>query len=299
MILRPMLAAKADLKNLDFPLFVSPKLDGVRALIVDGVVMSRSMKPIPNEYVQVAFGQMALNGLDGELIVGEPTADDVYRKTNSAVMTRDGFPDVRFYAFDSFHDLVAGEPFEARLKEVQYVQRTNACDDFCPLIAHPHEVAYGPDGLEMFETQWVEEGYEGVILRHPDRQYKFGRSTAKEQGMLKLKRFDDSEAEVLEVIELQRNGNEACTNELGYTSRSSHKDNLVAAGTMGALRVRDIHTGQTFNIGTGFTQADRDALWQDRDSTVGRIVKYKYFAVGVKDLPRHPVFLGFRSAEDL
>ena len=56
-------------------------------------------------------------------------------------------------------------------------------------------------------------------------------------------------------------------------------------------------TGVEFEIGTGFTAAEREALWLA--PPIGKIVKYKFFPVGVKDRPRHPVFLGFREAEDM
>jgi DNA ligase-1 len=56
-------------------------------------------------------------------------------------------------------------------------------------------------------------------------------------------------------------------------------------------------TGVEFEIGTGFTEADRRELWVA--PPIGNLVKYKYFAYGVKDKPRHPVFLGFRSPIDL
>ena len=89
-----MLAAKTDGKGLSYPLLASPKLDGVRALIINGIVMSRSFKPIPNAHVQELFGRPEYNGLDGELIVGAPTDKDVYRNTTSGVMSQAGEPDV-------------------------------------------------------------------------------------------------------------------------------------------------------------------------------------------------------------
>ena len=52
-------------------------------------------------------------------------------------------------------------------------------------------------------------------------------------------------------------------------------------------------------IGTGFDAADRDDLWAEQDKLMGRIVKYKSFPVGVKDAPRHPVWLGFRHPDDM
>jgi DNA ligase-1 len=60
---------------------------------------------------------------------------------------------------------------------------------------------------------------------------------------------------------------------------------------LGALKVRDVKTGIEFEIGTGFTEADRVKLWQSRDMLgVFKLAKYKYFAGGSKDKPRFPVF---------
>ena len=140
----------------------------------------------------------------------------------------------------------------------------------------------------------VAQGHEGLVLRDPEGLYKQGRSTLGEQGMIKVKMFSDSEAMILDTVELMHNDNEATVSEIGLTKRSSHKANKRASGMMGALQVRDIHSGVGFEIGTGFTEAERRAHWP-----LGAIVKYKFFAYGVKDKPRHPVFLGFRDPIDL
>lgn len=49
--MKPMLAGKCEgLESLKYPVLVSVKLDGVRALVIGGKVMSRSLKPIPNAW---------------------------------------------------------------------------------------------------------------------------------------------------------------------------------------------------------------------------------------------------------
>jgi len=133
------------------------------------------------------------------------------------------------------------------------------------------------------------------MLRHQNGPYKHGRSTEREGWLLKLKRFDDSEAVILSAYELMHNANEATQNELGYTERSSHKAGMVGKGVLGGLSVRDVYSGVEFDIGTGFDQATREALWKQRDQLPEQVIKYKFFASGVKDKPRFPVFLGFRS----
>lgn len=84
---RPMLSAK--LEEPVFPYLASAKLDGVRALIKDGQVVSRTLKPIPNRHIQSMLNNLALNGLDGEIICGDPTDKDCFRNTTTVVMSHD------------------------------------------------------------------------------------------------------------------------------------------------------------------------------------------------------------------
>lgn len=289
--MKPMLAAATDGKNLTYPLLLSPKLDGIRCLIIDGVAVSRSLKPIPNKHVQKLFGRPELNGLDGELIVGPAGGHDVFQRTSSGVMSIDGEPEVNFWIFDDFTESGA---FHRRLHTAhRRIKKQKFCEDV------PHHIITTEQDLLSMEEDYLELGYEGVMLRHPDGQYKHGRSTAKEAWLLKLKRFTDSEAKVIGFTELRTNTNEAKKNALGHLERSSKKDGMKNAQTLGSLVVKDIKSGVEFEIGTGFTQAQRQELWDNGDNLIGRLVKYKSQPVGVKEKPRFPVFLGFRDARDL
>lgn len=291
-MIKPMLASPADLDKIRYPVWASPKLDGIRAMNVDGKLMSRSMKPIPNKYVNHLFSHRKYAGLDGELIVGRPFDKNVIQATTSGVMSVEGTPDVTWYVFDKY-DHPGG--FKTRLGAAGFHMYTR---EIHTLI---HKEITSADELLDFERITVEHGYEGIMIRDPHGPYKFGRSTAKEGYLLKVKRFEDSEAVVIGVEPEYHNTNEAQTNELGRTKRSSAKDGLIAKNTMGALVVRDIHTGAEFNIGTGFTAVQRQLWWQDRVAHImrGTIVKYKFFPVGVKDAPRHPVFLAVRDPRDM
>lgn len=291
---RPMLATDADPKLLRFPLFASPKLDGIRASVVNGKLLTRTLKEVPNRHVFEMLSHERFEGLDGELIVGDPWAHDVYRQTVSGVMSIEGTPKLTYYVFD-LHDYL--ETYTTRLALLR-----DRVGSFSASVIRVHEQVHinDHDALLAYEAKCLEAGYEGLIVRSGMAPYKFGRSTAKEGYLLKLKRFKDSEAEVLEVIEEMANTNEAKTNALGRTERSSAKAGKVGKGRMGALRVRDIHTGVEFELGTGFNDADKAWWWPRRHvSGVGLIVKYKFFPVGVKDKPRHPVYLGLRDRRDL
>jgi len=287
---RPMLAATAKtVFDIHFPCLASYKLDGVRAIIIEGVAYSRSMKRIPNKYVQ-SFAALGLyDGFDGELIVGEPNSPDVYNKTVSGVMSVDGIPNFKFHVFD--------RPFETGGFQERLLKMQTKCIERLQVV--PHVCLKTDAELHRLEEQAITCGYEGLIIRSLDAPYKQGRATIREKGMIKLKRFVDSEALVLGVEELLHNENESKTDERGYSTRSTHKENCIAADTMGRLLVRDIHSHVEFKIGTGFSDSERRDIWKTKEWQINKIVKYKYFPVGVKNKPRHPVFLGFRAKEDL
>lgn len=288
--MKPMLATAAELSELRYPLYASPKLDGVRGVIVDGKLRSRSLKAFPNPHVSALFSKQGLDGLDGELILGDPTAKDVYRVTNGACARETGTPDVELWVFDDFN---AKGGFEARLERLG--RRTF---DYPVMLLGQHVVMNEQELLD-YEKEQLDLGYEGLILRSPEGPYKFGRSTVKEGWMLKLKRFLDSEAEILDVEEEMENTNEKVTNELGRGQRSSHQAGLVPKGRAGTLCVRDVSSKVEFRIGTGLDDADKVYYWRERHRVIGKLVKYKYFPVGVKDKPRHPVYLGGREKWDL
>ena len=291
--MKPLLAATTDGTGLTYPLLASFKLDGVRALIVNGVVMSRNLKPIPNQFVQRLFGKKELNGLDGELVVGPPNAKTVFNTTSSAVMSVEGEPDVVFYVFDT-HSMPEAE-FHARLSYVEKrFKRAPTGIVFLPQMRVQDEIS-----LVQFEADTLKLGYEGVMLRDPAGIYKHGRSTLKEGILMKLKRFADGEAELIGMAPLYKNANPAKRDELGYLKRSSHKAHKIPTDRMGSLLVRDLKTKVEFEIGTGFTEDQRIQLWAERLALTGRIVKYKYQTVGIVDKPRFPVFLGFRDPIDL
>lgn len=283
-----MLAADVELEKLKFPLLASAKLDGIRALVKEGTVLSRSLKPIPNDYVQRLFKH--LEHFDGELIVGEPTSKTVYRDTVSGVMSKDGEPDVKFFVFDRTE-----YPTKPYTERIHRILRDRTHEKF-RLKLDQHVVTCLDTLLEL-EAKLLDQGYEGLILRDPNAPYKFGRSTVREGYLLKLKRFTDAEFEVVGFEERMHNGNEATTNELGRTKRSSHKENKTGRGDLGALIVRTTE-GLVFNVGTGFDDAQRAEIWTNQAKYQGAWAKVKFFAVGMKDAPRFPVFLGWRDERD-
>lgn len=276
-----MLAAKADITKLQYPILASYKIDGVRALVKGGILLSRTLKPIPNKRLQTLLAKPEYEGYDGELLVGREAGS--YRLTVSQVMTVGGtVEDIRWLVFDNHS--VPEQPYKARYDSISSMRLE-------------HEIISRPENLVLLEEKALSLGYEGLILRGVTNSYKFGRSTMLEGGMLKLKRFLDDEAPVVAFEELTHNANPAEKDERGFTKHSSHKENQVPMNTLGALVVN--WRGLALRIGTGFTQQERDSVWSNQASHISKLARFKYFPIGMKDLPRHPVFLGWRDPSDV
>lgn len=292
-----MLAVAAP-TQLKFPLYASPKLDGVRAVVKDSLIVSRTLKPIPNNFIQDMLGNGQFEGMDGELTVGPSNAPNVMQVTMSGVMTEEGEPDFTFWVFDYWTDPLL--QFHRRHKALSDAFASNTyLQGFTRIRLLPQTLVENARDLDSYVATTLRAGYEGVIVRSPSGPYKYGRSTAREGYMLKIKKFTDGEAVVIGFEERMHNGNEATTNALGRTERSTHKANLVPMDTLGALVVKDLQTGAGFSIGTGFDDATRKHIWDNRQSYIDQIACYKHFEIGVKVAPRFPVFKGFRHAIDV
>lgn len=291
--MKPLLAGKIeDLSKLRFPLVASPKIDGIRCLIIDGKPVSRKLKPIPNRFVFGSLASLApdLDGLDGELMIeGKP-----FNEISSAVMSELGAPaGVVFVVFDSFTnpDLAYALRLQSAMAQVDKLTMNHIKVVESKILSDASE-------LLAYEGICLSRGFEGVMTRSVDGRYKYGRSTANEQILLKLKRFEDSEAVIVGAIEEMHNGNAATVDELGHTKRSSHKGNLQGKGCLGAFRMRRAD-GLEFEIGTGFTAEQRRLYWLGLDQLIGRTVVYKHQPCGAVDKPRFPVFKSFRHTDDM
>ena len=288
---KPLLATQLDdLTTIKYPVYASFKLDGIRAVVFNGVALSRSLKPIPNKHIQqwAKVNAEVLEGVDGEFIVGSPMSETVFRDTTSFVMSHDKVQDFSFYAFD----VVTAELFVDRLNALKRKELPSNT------IVLKQVLITSSVDLEAFRTDVVAMGYEGVMIRLPGGKYKYGRSSVKEQILLKMKLFKDEEFIIVGYECKYHNSNEAKINELGRTARSTSKDGMVALDTLGVLYLKT-KDGKEFGCGSGFDDKTRDELWAVRDSLKGKLATIKYFDVGGYDVPRFGVFKGIRDRIDL
>lgn len=292
---KPMLACmtKPDLAAIPYPMYASCKMDGFRCIITPDGPVTRNLAPIPNYHLRNLLSHLPI-GLDGELCVlkdGKPN----FRATSKAVTSYEGKPEVIFYVFDWLGDGA----------ELPYSERNAILAEFAERLPSyvQHLTQWPVTCQETAETLFLDavaDGYEGLIIRSMQEPYKFGRSTMREAGMLKCKPWDDAEARIVEILPEFQNTNEQTRDATGRAKRSSAKAGKVQREAMGKMLVAAPDKWpKPFEIGTGFTRADKVRFWAERNELVGRLVKFKYVSVGGYDVPRHAVFQGFRSELDV
>lgn len=293
----PMLAGKADLSKQRYPVLVSPKMDGIRALVIGGQVVSRKLEVFPNTAAQ-QFGGDLMNGIDGELIIGRPN-DEQVRNTTSGILNRktDEAPGLAFWVFDDFS--IPTTSFSRRLMVVEAVRGPS-------VYIIPHKLIENERQLLALEEYYLDEGFEGLILRDPNGPYKHGRSTTDEGWMLKMKKFEDAEALVLRVNEEMKNTNVAKKDKLGHTKRSKAQTGMVGKGRAGELVVRGLNgrfKGIEFVVPLG-AAGDMGKIWwwavgkEKVEKGHELIVTYRYFPKGVKNRPLLTQYVGVREKWD-
>lgn len=280
-----------DLPNLRYPVYVTDKEDGIRmhtALSEGGIVgMSRKNIPIRNMHIQ-QWCENAIPHLDGELIIpGAP-----FHKIDSFVMSAITLPRPwKYLVFD-----------HTGFKDRNYLQRLQIlktqCENYLDLGEACWEILYPLQCGNKQKVQWefedaIRRGKEGIIIRS-DSPYKCGRATFKEQTMLKMKQWRDSEATIIGFEPEYTNENPQIRDRTGMAKRSNHSANLKQCERLGAILVQD-KKGREFSIGSGFSQKEKEIIWKNRTDYLHREVTYKKQVHGEKNKPRTPIFLRFRN----
>ncbi len=291
-ITKALLASAFDPDKAKFPYAATPKVDGIRFLMIDGVAVSRSFKPIRNEYIQATLQANLPDGIDGELTCG-----DNFQDSTSGIMRIKGEPDFKVWVFD-YVDPENDEilPYSQRMKQIARLVVAQQWQGFRYEVLYPEMIESAED-VYTLQERWQSEGYEGVMLRDPEGTYKMGRASVKENILLKVKEFKDSEGVVTGFKEKMHNFNEPVRNIFGHIERKGGQGGLEPAGVLGSFIIE--WEGQELKCGSGLNDEQRKEIWDNQEKYVGKLVKFKYMSHGVKDLPRHPIFLGFRDPDDM
>lgn len=292
---RPMKGSQVlDLSKVTFPKLASPKIDGFRCIVSDIARTSR-MGRFRNEHLHETFSGLLPKNvtLDGEIVVGKRRGEGVLNRTSSGVTSGAGKPDFTLWVFDAPRK-GAGKLNRLKIAKLHVKELSHKRVKYLK-----HVLIENLEELEAYIAHCLSKGFEGIMLSDPDGPYKEGKSTLREQWLLKVKPFEDAEARISGYFEEMENTNESKKDATGKSKRSSHKAGKRAKGTLGGFIGEDLTTGQEVRVGGGFTKEQRQEWWAIRDSFIGQLMTYKKQVVGEKNKPRHPVFKAIRPVEDM
>jgi len=275
--------------------YIEVKLDGVRVITIvrtDGRVdmfsrngkelinfphiveqISNVVKQDPPEYDLVLDGEIMSSSFQ-DLMTQVHRKSDV--KANDAILNLfDVLP------LENFENGIWNKRQEDRSAMVYYWHKKHK--NVLPNVAVVgHELvdldtSDGQKRYKEINAKAIAGGYEGIMLKDPEAPYECKRSVA----WLKLKPFIEVSLEVVDVEE--------------GTGRNIRR--------LGAVVCQGVDDGKTIrvNVGSGFSDSDRDTYWSSRDSLLGQIVEVRADAVtqnqdGTYSL-RFPRFLRFRGFE--
>lgn len=271
-LLKPMLATpfeKVKPEKIEWHnAFVQPKLDGHRALYIDGTLYSRQGKVLDLPHIVEAIKSSGLGHLhlDGELYIHGYTLQELSKLIKKH---RPETLSIEYHVYDHIED-------------ISFSHRYMMLEDIAP-----HWPSVTP--IKLVETQGVShedelldhharyrnQGYEGTMLRFGSEGYKHGKRA---RTLLKLKEFQDAEFEIVDVKE--------------------GKPYVTESGTYRVpVWVCETDHGKEFTVTAAGTMEEKHEQWVDRKSIVqdNPLITVKFHYKSEAGIPQLPVALRFRD----
>jgi len=268
------LAQKFEKKRLDGKgkVGIEPKLDGIRCFAIvengEALLYARSGKLIIN-FDRTIGGELAQ--LDDGCYDGELMGEDFIALMRQAYRKEKVDASNTYLALFDFLPL---NEWKTRLPHMSCERRYAELKDkilrdtdYQYLKIVPRYIGKTYEEIKDFHDKFVEQGYEGVMIKDLNAPYKFGRGPE----VMKLKVFNDVDLKIKSLLE------------------GSGK----YLGKLGAIVVD--HKGTRVQVGSGFSDDLREIIWNDQDDFVGRVVEIKYQEETPDGSLRFPVFVCFRN----
>lgn len=272
-------------KKLDQILASSPyasrKIDGYRCIaIVDNgevTLFSREGEEYHNfPTIKQTIAELFPNNsfvLDGEIM-----SDNFNSMQKSAFASKRGtsvgdvfYALFDFISFEEWHSDNFKTNFDARFEALQVIFEEVKTQNKTDLIKLVEQIPVSSrEQIAELQFKFESEGYEGLMLK-PNIPYYRGKVSNK---MLKFKSLKSMEATITGCYKGDPN--------------SKYKD------TLGGFHVIQ-ENGALCDVGGGFTDKERDSIWKDQGSVIGRLIEVEYQELTPKNVMRFPVFVRYRD----
>jgi DNA ligase-1 len=213
------------------------------------------------EDIQEYYGDYEL---DGELFTPSLKFEDINSCISRTVNIEENLS-INYWVYDVPRKMSFKDRWQSFMSTVDKVPpiRFTVCPTY-PVRSY--------DELLVYFKRFTDQGFEGLIYRHPDCEYEFDKRSF---GLLKLKPWHSCEVKVFDFEE--------------------GKNRL--RGSLGALVCKVLTSNKTVKVGSGLTDQLRSMIWKVPQDFVNKIVTIKYQEVTKYGVPRFPVFLRFRESE--
>jgi DNA ligase-1 len=276
-MIKPMLAHKLNESKIDWdkPVYMQPKLDGVRCLFTKDGAFSRTGKQFMNvqhieESLKSFFYQKPDVILDGELYNHSLKHDfekiiSLVRKQKPTELDKAEARKLTQYHVYDYVDY----PAIAYKERLDNLTTSDIYNEHIKYVLTT--IVATPAMAKVIHQEYLDMGYEGSILR-TDTPYKHGRSW----GLMKFKDFHDAEATIV-----------------GYEEGKGKR-----TGTIGKFLMED-NQGIKFGCppGKGFTYADMTKMLESIHDYIGKEATFTYFERTKAGSYRHPLFKTLRNYE--
>lgn len=254
-------------KDIVFPCFVQPKLDGVRCIYINGKLISRTGKNfaclnnILDELKDVSLQ------LDGELYSDNLTFQEIsgiVRKIKLSDKDLEKINKIKYVIYDV---ILTDTPFVTRFEKLKKLFKEHK---FKNIELLKTEIIESPDLLDKKHDNYTKEGYEGLVIRNLKGLYSINRRSVDVQ---KYKKFDDAEFEII-----------------GATTGVGNEKGAVIWECI-------TKTGLKFHTRPIGTMKERRTLFKNSKDYIGKMITIKYFGLTDEGIPRFPIGISLRDYE--
>ena len=276
----PMLAERFQDRGskIDYPAYVQPKFDGTRTVAICGVkgaapcLFSRTRKAYPHlEHIQEVVRQLPKGLiLDGELYTDEYNFQEIVGTVKKKTLTKDDavkHGHIQLHVYDIISE---GIPFEKRWEMLEAVFERFESKIGTVLQLCKTEVVDSPEEVVEKHDEYVEEGYEGIMIRNAKGLYKVG---GRSNDLQKLKTFMDAEYEIVGFYE---------------------GDGAEKGCVMWRCKTGD---GKVFGCRPKGTHEERAELYKHGSEYIGKMLTVKFQELTEDGIPRFPVGIAIRDYE--
>ena len=259
----PMLAHDFNKRSHDivFPCYVQPKIDGVRMMFTNGAFTSRTGKSI-NGLKHISSCVPTDIHLDGELFTFDLPFEEISGISRQLTNNNPAKSDLlKYYVFDCYHQSMTFKERHEMLTKLKFSKNIHIVET---VLANTIEE------IHALHNKFVYDGYEGIIIRNMDSQYK---QNFRSKDLQKLKLFQDEEYIICD----------------GKEGEGNDKDTVIFQCQM--------QNKKRFWVRPRGTYQYRQQLLHNIKDAIGKQLTVRFQNLTESGVPRFPVGINIRDYE--